>query len=213
MRSPAAQLPTSPERAMSSSIWRSTACAARRRASSRRADRLDFEKKWLSARLASCGTYTLPSFRRAISSSGGRSITSISASSRMASGTVSRTRTRVKPATISFRLAICWMLSVVSTSMPASRSSSTSCQRLGWRQPGALVWASSSINATCGRRASIASRSNSVRVWAPWAMDWRGRISKGAVSATVSARPWVSMTPATTSVPPASMAAPCRSIS
>ena len=30
--------------------------------------------------------------------------------------------------------------------MPASSSSSTSCQRLAWREPGALVWASSSTS-------------------------------------------------------------------
>ena len=45
--------------------------------------------------------------------------------------------------------------------MPASSSSSTSCQRLAWREPGALVWASSSTSIRAGRRASAASRSNS----------------------------------------------------
>ncbi len=45
--------------------------------------------------------------------------------------------------------------------MPASSSSSTSCQRLGWRQPGALVCASSSTSSSAGRRARAASRSNS----------------------------------------------------
>ena len=37
--------------------------------------------------------------------------------------------------------------------MPASSSSSTSCQRLGWREPGALVWASSSTRTMAGWRA------------------------------------------------------------
>ena len=42
------------------------------------------------------------------------------------------------------------MLTVVMTSMPASSSSSTSCQRFSWRLPGTLVWASSSTSATAG---------------------------------------------------------------
>ena len=53
------------------------------------------------------------------------------------------------------------MLSAVQTSMRASSSSSTSCQRLGWRLSGALVWASSSTMISLGRRASAPSRSNS----------------------------------------------------
>ena len=40
------------------------------------------------------------------------------------------------------------MLTVVITSMPASSSSWTSCQRLAWVEPGTLVWASSSTSAT-----------------------------------------------------------------
>ena len=48
-------------------------------------------------------------------------------------------------------LSRCWMLTVVITSMPASRSSSTSSQRFSWRpEPGTLVWASSSTSATFG---------------------------------------------------------------
>ena len=43
-----------------------------------------------------------------------------------ASGTVSRTWMRVIWAMTSFRLSICWILTVVKTSMPAARSSSTS---------------------------------------------------------------------------------------
>ena len=42
-------------------------------------------------------------------------------------------------------------------SRPAASSSSTSCQRFGWREPGALVCASSSSNISCGLRASAAS--------------------------------------------------------
>ena len=48
--------------------------------------------------------------------------------------------------------------------MPASSSSTTSCQRLAWREPGALVCASSSTRISAGRRASAASRSNSASV-------------------------------------------------
>ncbi len=38
------------------------------------------------------------------------------------------------PLTTSFRLSRCWTLTVVKTSIPASSSSSTSCQRFGWRE-------------------------------------------------------------------------------
>lgn len=63
---------------------------------------------------------------------GGRSTsTTSSAASKNGSGTVSRTCTPVMPLTTSFRLSRCWTLTVVNTSMPASSSSSTSCQRLG----------------------------------------------------------------------------------
>ena len=40
------------------------------------------------------------------------------------------------------------MFTVEMTSMPASSSSSTSCQRFSLRDPGTLVWASSSTSAT-----------------------------------------------------------------
>ena len=56
------------------------------------------------------------------------------------------------------------MLTVVMTSMPASSSSSTSCQRFSCRLPGMFVWASSSTSATAGLRASTASRSISSNV-------------------------------------------------
>ena len=54
------------------------------------------------------------------------------------------------------------MLTVVMTSIPASSSSSMSCQRLAFRLPGTLVWASSSTRTTSGRRASTASTSISL---------------------------------------------------
>ncbi len=75
-----------------------------------------------------------------------------SASRSTMSGTVSRTTTPVMRETTSARLSRCWMLSAVQTSMRASSSSSTSCQRLGWRLSGALVWASSSTMISLGRR-------------------------------------------------------------
>ena len=46
----------------------------------------------------------------------------------------------------SFSDSRCWMLTVEITSMPAASSSSTSCQRLALRDPGTLVWASSSTS-------------------------------------------------------------------
>ena len=60
----------------------------------------------------------------------------------------------------------CWMLTVEITSMPAASSSSTSCQRFSLREPGTLVWASSSTSATSGRRARTASTSISSNVGA-----------------------------------------------
>ena len=51
------------------------------------------------------------------------------------------------------------MLRVEITSIPASSSSSTSCQRFALRDPGTLEWAYSSTSATAGLRASTASTS------------------------------------------------------
>ena len=103
--------------------------------------------------------YTLPARSRASRSSGGRSISSMSsASSKTRSGSVSRWRTPVICATRSLRLSRCCTLTVVQTLMPASSSSSTSCQRLGWRGAGSpptrLECASSSTSRIVGRRAS-----------------------------------------------------------
>lgn len=74
-----------------------------------------------------------------------------------------RCRTPVIDSTTSPRDSRCWMLTVDITSMPAASSSSTSCQRLVLREPGTLVWASSSTRATWGLRASTASTSISVK--------------------------------------------------
>ncbi len=154
------------------------------------------------ARSAWPGIYTLPSLRRWRRSSGGKSTKTTSlASSNIWSGTVSRTRIPVTPPTTSFRLSKCCTLTVVSTSMPASNSSSTSCQRLGWREPLALLCASSSMRISAGRRASAASKSNS-RIWRlRWWMRFRGRAVSPSSKAAVSLRPCVSTTPTSTSNP------------
>ena len=92
------------------------------------------------------------------SSSGDRSTsTTSSASSRIRSGKVSRTRTSVSSKIASLRLSRCWTLTVEMTSMPASRTSSMSCQRFSFRIPAAFVCASSSMSASSGARASTAS--------------------------------------------------------
>ena len=49
------------------------------------------------------------------------------------------------------------------TSMPASSSSCTSCQRFSFRHPGTLVWASSSTSATSGSPVEDARRDPSPR--------------------------------------------------
>ena len=61
---------------------------------------------------------------------------------RTPSGTRSRTGTSMIRSTASAMLSRCWMLTVVITSMPASSSSMTSCQRFSWR-PDPARW--------CGR--------------------------------------------------------------
>ncbi|MCY1531646.1 hypothetical protein D9M68_668770 [compost metagenome] len=143
----------------------STCSAVRRRAISRSAIRLPLRKKFCAARSACCGRYTLPAASRAVSSSGVTSTsTTSSASSSTVSGTVSCTRTPVMAPTVPLRLSRCCTLSADHTSMPAASSSCTSCQRLAWREPGALVWASSSTSSTAGLRARAASRSNSASV-------------------------------------------------
>ena len=67
------------------------------------------------------------------------------------SGTVSRWTMPVIDSTTSLSDSRCWMLTVEMTSMPASSSSSMSCQRFSWRDAGlALVCASSSTSADRG---------------------------------------------------------------
>src|SRR6185437_9352337 len=84
---------------------------------------------------------------------------------------------------------------------PAASSSSTSCERRVCREPGALVWASSSTRRSAGRRASAASRSNSCRVMPRYATARRGSTSNPSSSTAVSGRPCVSTMPTTTSTP------------
>ena len=122
--------------------------------------------------------------------------TTSSAWSNTVSGTVSATRMPVMPPTTSFRLSRCCTLTVVKTSMPASSSSSTSCQRLGWREPGAFECASSSTRISAGlprqRRVEVEFADASCRGRrAVWAAAAPGPSSMAAVSA----RPWVSSTP------------------
>ena len=98
----------------------------------------------------------LPCAIRRRIASGAMSTSSIwSAPRTTSSGTVSRWRTPVIRSTTSLSDSRCWMLSVEMTSMPASSSSSTSCQRFSLREPGALVWAYSSTSTTSGRRRRI----------------------------------------------------------
>jgi hypothetical protein len=78
------------------------------------------------------------------------------------SGTVSRCGTPVIWRTTSLTDSRCWMFTVETTSIPASRISSMSSQRLAWREPGTFVCASSSISTDFGRRAMTAATSSSV---------------------------------------------------
>ena len=176
----------------------STRSATRRSASSRSAMRFGLRKNRSIAVATSSGTYTLPAFSRAIRSSGGRSMSSTSsACSKIRSGMVSRWRTPVIWATTSLRLSRCWMLTVVHTSMPASRISSMSCQRFGWRgggsPPARLACASSSTSRMAGRRRSAASRSNSCRTIPRYRTGSVGSCSSPSISRSVSTRPCGSM--------------------
>ncbi|OPY47176.1 MAG: hypothetical protein A4E42_00333 [Methanoregulaceae archaeon PtaU1.Bin222] len=95
-------------------ICRSVRWARYRSVSCRRAIRFPVEKKWSTAWAAMSPRYIFPAFRRAISSSGVRSISRISsARSKNVSGTVSLTWMPVIWAMASFRLSTCWMFTVV----------------------------------------------------------------------------------------------------
>ena len=121
--------------------------------------------------------------------------TTWSACLRKVSGTVSRTLMPVTRSMRSLRLSRCCTLKAQITLMPAARISWMSSWRLRWREPGTLVWATSSTTATCGRRASTASRSISSTVTPRYSIRRRGTTSRPSMRAAVSARPWVSMKP------------------
>ncbi len=88
-----------------------------------------------------------------------------------------------------FRDSMCWMFSVEMTSIPASRRSSTSCQRFWCREPGAFVCASSSTSAISGARASAPSRSISSRTTPRCSTLRRGSIGRPSVMRVVALRP------------------------
>ena len=81
-----------------------------------------------------------------------------------ASGIVSCCLIPVICSTTSFIDSRCCTFTVEMTSIPASSSSSTSCQRFSLREPGTFVWASSSTSARSGCRAITASTSISSNV-------------------------------------------------
>ena len=104
------------------------------------------------------------------------------------------------------------MFSVVMTWIPSARISWTSWYRFGFRLPGTLVCASSSMRATWGFRARTASRSISSRTTPRYSWRRRGTTSSPSISFAVSARPWVSTSPTTTSIPSSLRRCPSRSI-
>src|SRR5712691_6228638 len=124
-----------------------------------------------------------------------------SAARTTASGTVSRCLTPVICSTTSLSDSRCWMLTVEITSMPASSSSSMSWHRFALREPGTLVWASSSTSTRRGCRARMASTSISSNVAPRYSRVFRGMTSSPSTCSAVCARPCVSTNPTTTSVP------------
>jgi hypothetical protein len=86
-------------------------------------------------------------------------------------------------------LSRCWMFTVVNTSMPASSSSSTSCQRLAFRPPAWLVWASSSTRDSWGSRSSSQSVSISANGRPPTLAIRLGATSCPAARSSVARRP------------------------
>ena len=86
--------------------------------------------------------------------------------------------------------------------MPASRISSTDCQRFSWRVPGTLVCASSSTSTECGtprdHRVGVELRRTSRR---DTRSSWSATRSSPSISAIVSGRRCGSTKPMTTSSP------------
>ena len=62
--------------------------------------------------------------------------------------------------------------------------------RFAFRDPGALVWASSSTSASSGARLTTASTSISSISSAPWLTRSRGTTSSPSASAAVAGRSW-----------------------
>ena len=125
-----------------------------------------------------------------------------SAARTTSSGTFSCCSMPVIWATTSLRLSRCWTLTVEITVIPASSSSSTSCQRLGFLLPGVLVWASSSTSTTWGWRAQHRVDVEFGELAAAVVdVAGAGSISMPSSSSAVFLRPCVSTTAATTSVP------------
>ncbi len=127
------------------------------------------------------------------------------------SGTVSRTVTPSVCWITSFSDSRCCTFTAQITLIPASMSASTSSQRFRNLEPGTFVCASSSTSATVGRRASTASTSISRSVTPRYSIARVGTLSSPSSNAAVSARPWVSMKPTTTSTPRCRSA--CASVS
>ncbi len=100
------------------------------------------------------------------------------------------------PLTTSFRLSRCCTFTVVKTSIPASAALQYPGQRLGWREPCALLCASSSIKISAGRRARYPCQ---IREFAaPVRVTFGGRmVSPPRSAAVLHGR--VSTTPITTS--------------
>ena len=118
------------------------------------------------------------------------------------SGTVSCWRTPVIRSMTSLSDSRCWMFTVVSTVIPASSRSSTSCQRLALPRAG-RVGVRELVDQHDLRGRGRAPRRRPAR-----SAPRRGRSPSGGAatsrpssSAAVLARPWVSTSPTTTSVP------------
>ena len=135
-----------------------------------------------------------------------------SAARTTASGTVSRCTTPVICSTTSVTDSRCCTLTAEITSMPASSSSVTSCQRFSFRDPGTLVCASSSTSAICGLRASTASTSISSKNAPRYSRRFLGTTSSPSIRAAVCGRPCVSANATTTSAPRSSRRCPSESM-
>ena len=173
-----------------SSAWAPSPCRASAAATSaiscnaiaRSAERFAGVKKPASACSTRSGGYTSPRAIRSRSACGLRSIRRISsAPCTTPSGTVSRTSTPVSASTRSCRLSRCWTFTVVQTSMPCAQQVLDVVGSAGAaRSRRAFVCASSSMQATAGRRSTIQSMSGSVAARPPRAPRTSGAVSMPA---------------------------------